>query len=92
MDSTALAAKTSASWPGRPEQIPSEERGSAGCGFKEKRGKAHEVPVHSKAREAIDQWLTASAIGSNSSAPIFPAFGKDKKTLELRHMDRRSIW
>ena len=25
-------------------------------------------------------------------AALFPAFGKDKKTIELRHMDRTSVW
>jgi len=69
-----------------------QRKGERWLRLQEKRGKTHEVPVHSKAREAIDQWLTASDIGSNPSAPLFPAFGKDKKTLELRHMDRRSIW
>ena len=58
----------------------------------EKRGKIHEVPVHSKAREAIDNWLSASGLGSNPKAPLFPGFGKDKKTIELRHMDRSSLW
>jgi hypothetical protein len=57
----------------------------------EKRGKIHEVPVHSKAREAIDQWLLASGLGSNPSAPLFPAFGKSKKTPELSHMDRTTF-
>lgn len=58
----------------------------------EKRGKIDEVPVHSKAREAIDSWLSASGLGSNPKAPLFPCFGKDKKTIELRHMDRSSLW
>jgi len=26
------------------------------------------------------------------SAPLFPAFGKNKKIPELRHMDRTSVW
>ena len=60
--------------------------------LQEKRGKIHEVPVHSKAREAVDHWLVASGLGTNPAAPLFPAFGKDKKTIELRHMDRTSIW
>ena len=60
--------------------------------LEEKRGKIHEVPVHSKAREAIDQWLEASGIASNPDAPLFPAFAKDKKTLSSRHLDRTSIW
>jgi integrase/recombinase XerD len=67
--------------------------------LEEKRGKIHEVPVHSKAREAIDQWLEASGIASNSDAPLFPAFAKDKKTFardkkthQLRHLDRTGVW
>ena len=69
-----------------------ERKGERWLRLHEKRGKIHEVPVHSKAREAIDQWLLASGFGSNPSAPLFPAFGKNKKTPELRHMDRTSVW
>jgi integrase/recombinase XerD len=69
-----------------------ERKGERWVRLHEKRGKIHELPIHPKAREAIEQWLLASGLGSNPSAPLFPAFGKDKKTLELRHMDRRSIW
>jgi len=69
-----------------------ERKGERWLRLHEKRGKIHEVPVHSKAREAIDQWLLASGLGSNTSAPLFPAFGKNKKTPELRHMDRTSVW
>jgi integrase len=58
----------------------------------EKRGKIHEVPVHSDARTAVDHWLCASGLGSDPFAPLFPAFAKDKKTIELRHMDRKSVW
>ena len=49
--------------------------------LQEKRGKIHEVTVHSKAREAVDHWLVASGLGTNPAAPLFPAFGKDKKKL-----------
>jgi len=69
-----------------------ERKGERWLRLHEKRGKIHEVPVHSKAREAIDQWLLASGLGSNPSAPLFPAFGKNKKTPELRHMGRTSVW
>ena len=69
-----------------------ERKGERWLRLSEKRGKIHDVPVHSKAREAIDQWLLASGLGSNPSAPLFPAFGKNKKTPELRHMDRTSVW
>ena len=68
-----------------------ERKGERWLRLSEKRGKIHDVPVHSKAREAIDQWLLASGLGSNPSAPLFPAFGKSKKTPELRHMDRTSV-
>jgi integrase/recombinase XerD len=66
--------------------------------LEEKRGKIHEVPVHSKAREAIDQWLEVSGLESNPDAPLFPAFAKDKKTFardktnQLRPLDRTVIW
>jgi integrase len=69
-----------------------ERKGERWLRLHEKRGKIHEVPVHSKAREAIDEWLLAFGFGSNPSAPLFPAFGKNKKTPELRHMDRTSVW
>jgi integrase/recombinase XerD len=69
-----------------------ERKGERWLRLHEKRGKIHEVPVHSKARQAIDQWLLASNFDSNPSAPLFPAFGKNKKIPELRHMDRTSVW
>jgi site-specific recombinase XerD len=69
-----------------------ERNGERWLRLHEKRGKIHEVPVHSNAREAIDQWLLASSLGCNPSAPLFPAFGKNKETPELRHMDRTSVW
>jgi hypothetical protein len=45
--------------------------------FQEKRGKEHEVPVHSKAKEAVDLWLERSYLTSNPSAPLFPCFGNE---------------
>ena len=68
-----------------------ERAGQRWLRFHEKRGKEHEVPAHSKAREAIDLWLEASGLASNPAAPLFPAFGKDRETMELRCLDRRSI-
>lgn len=75
-----------------------ERKGQRWLRFREKRGKIHEVPVHSKARDAVDQWLAASGLVSNPSAPLFPAFAPDKKTFaqdkktsEIRHLDRRGI-
>ena len=58
-----------------------ERKGTHWLRFKEKRGKIHEVPVHSKAKEAIDQLIAASGVGS--SAPLFPAFAPDKKSLTI---------
>jgi integrase/recombinase XerD len=68
-----------------------ERAGQRWLRFQEKRGKEHEVPVHSKAREAIDLWLETSGLASNSAAPLFPAFGNDRETIELKRLDRRSI-
>jgi integrase/recombinase XerD len=69
-----------------------ERKGERWIRLHEKRGKIHEVPVHSKAREAIDQWVLAYNLASDPSAPLFPAFGNNKKTPELRHLDRTSVW
>ena len=68
-----------------------ERAGQRWLRFQEKRGREHEVPVHSKAKEAIDLWLEASGLASNPAAPLFPAYGKDRETIELKHLDRRSI-
>ena len=69
-----------------------QRKGDHWLRLQEKRGKIHEVPVHSKARQAVDHWLQVSGLETNPVAPLFPAFGKDKKTIQLRHMDRTSIW
>jgi integrase len=68
-----------------------ERGGERWLRFQEKRGKDHEVPVHSKAKEAVDLWLKRSYLGSNQSAPLFPSFGKNRETIELRRLDRRSV-
>ena len=47
--------------------------------------------MHSKAKEAVDLWLERSCLASNPSAPIFPSFGKNRETIELRRLDRRSV-
>ena len=56
-----------------------ERGGTRWLRFQEKRGKEHEVPVHSKAKEAVDLWLKQSLLASNPSAPLFPSFGKNRK-------------
>ena len=68
-----------------------ERGGTRWLRFQEKRGKEHEVPVHSKAKEAVDLWLDQSLLASNSSAPLFPSFGKNRETIEQRRLDRRSV-
>jgi len=68
-----------------------ERGGTRWLRFEEKRGKEHEVPVHSKAKEAVDLWLERSDLASKPSAPLFPSFGKDRETIELRGLDRRSV-
>ena len=68
-----------------------ERGGTRWLRFQEKRGKEHEVPVHSKAKEAVDLWLERSRLASNPSAPLFPSFGKNRETIESRRLDRRSV-
>ena len=68
-----------------------ERAGTRWLRFQEKRGKEHEVPVHSKAKEAVDFWLNQSLLASNPSAPLFPSFGKNRETIESRRLDRRSV-
>jgi integrase len=47
--------------------------------------------VHLKAKEALDLWLERSCLASTSSAPLFSSFGKNRETLNWRHLDRRSV-
>ena len=68
-----------------------ERGGTRWLRFQEKRGKEHEVPVHSKAKEAVDLWLERSYLASKLSAPLFPSFGKNRETIESRRLDRRSV-
>jgi integrase/recombinase XerD len=58
-----------------------ERGGTRWLRFQEKRGKEHDVPVHSKAKEAVDLWLERSCLVSNPSAPLFPSFGKNRERL-----------
>jgi integrase/recombinase XerD len=69
-----------------------ERKGCRWLRLSEKRGKIHEVPVHTQARKAIDEWLAASGLESELSAPLFPAFGPDKNTIQIRHIDRTTVW
>ena len=48
-----------------------ERGGTPWLRFQEKRGKEHEVPVHSKAKEAIDLWLERSFFKSECSTFCF---------------------
>jgi integrase len=68
-----------------------ERGGTRWLRFLEKRGKEREVPVHSKAKEVVDLWLERSRLAANPSAPLCPSFGKNRETIELRRLDRRSV-
>ena len=50
-----------------------------------------ELPVHSKAKEAVDLWLERSNLASNPSTPLFSSFGKNREALNWRRLDRRSV-
>ena len=64
-----------------------ERGGTRWLRFQEKRGREHELPVHSKAREAIDLWSEACGLCSNAEAPLFPAFAKDRDKIELQALE-----
>jgi integrase/recombinase XerD len=66
-----------------------ERGGTRWLRFQKKREKEHQVPAHSKAKETVDLWLERSQLASNPSAPLFPSFGKNRETIELRRLDRR---
>jgi integrase/recombinase XerD len=68
-----------------------ERGGARWLRFQEKRGKVHEVPVHSKAKEAVHLLLERSHLTANPSAPLFPSFGKNRETIKSRRLDRRSV-
>ena len=44
----------------------------------EKGGRRHEVPCHHNLEEYLDAWLTASGIGAEASAPLFPTLRHGK--------------
>ena len=60
--------------------------------LKEKRGKIHEVPVHSEATAAIDNWLSGSGLVSNPSMPLFPSFTHNRLLILNKHMTRMNVW
>src|SRR6202048_1808461 len=68
-----------------------ERGGTRWLRLEEKRGQEHDVPVHTKSKEAVDLWLERSYLASKPSAPLFPSFGKNRETLNWRRLDRRSV-
>jgi site-specific recombinase XerD len=60
--------------------------------FGEKRGKVHELPVHPKAKHAVDTWLANSGLSDHSDWPLFPAFSRDRETPICRPISRRSLY
>jgi site-specific recombinase XerD len=69
-----------------------ERKGIRWLRLKEKRGNLNEVPVHSLARNAIDEWLTESGLNGNPSMPLFPAFSQNRELITTRHMTRVNVW
>jgi integrase/recombinase XerD len=67
-------------------------KGTRWLRLKEKRGNLNEVPVHSVARDAIDEWLMESGLNSSPSMPLFPAFSKNRELITSRHMTRINVW
>ena len=64
----------------------------AGYGSKRNEGKTTRYRcIQRLTKEAVDLWLKRSDLASNPSAPLFPSFGKNRETIELRCLDRRSV-
>ncbi|MGA8655254.1 MAG: tyrosine-type recombinase/integrase [Chthoniobacterales bacterium] len=60
--------------------------------FREKGGKYHDLPVHPRARSALDDWLVRSGLIDQLDAPLFSAFERDRESLTLQKLNRRSIY
>jgi integrase len=58
----------------------------------QERGNINEVPVHSAARDAIDEWLLESGLAEMASMPLFPAFSQNRELITSRPMTRVNIW
>ena len=60
-----------------------ERGGARWLRFQEKRGKEHEVPVHSKAKESVDLWLERSHRRQIQVLPCFLPLPRIVKRLNL---------
>jgi integrase/recombinase XerD len=67
-------------------------KGNRWLRLKEKRGNINEVPVHSVARNAIDEWLRESGLNESPAMPLFPAFSENRELITSRHMTRVNVW
>ena len=56
--------------------------------FKEKGGKAKELPVHHKLEELLDEYLKVTGLGAEPSSPLFPAALKDPRRYTRRELVR----
>ena len=68
-----------------------ERGGARWLRFQEKRGKEHEVPVHSKAKEAVDLWLERSYLASNPTWRAAGRCGLARSTKALINLSSTSL-
>jgi integrase len=63
----------------------------AGYGSKRNEGKNTRFRCTQRLKKQSIFRLERSYLASNPSAPLFPSFGKNRETIELRRLDRRSV-
>jgi len=58
----------------------------------EKGGKHHEVPIHHKAEEYLDQYMDAAGLWDAKGTPLFRTAVGRSHTLSLRGLQRQEAW
>ena len=58
----------------------------------EKGGKYHEIPVHHKAEEYLDAYLSAAGIEGETKTPLFRSAAGKTKRLTERRMKRENVF
>jgi integrase/recombinase XerD len=57
----------------------------------EKGSKYHEMPLHHKAEQYLDEYIEAAGIGEEKKQPLFRALDR-RRGLSSRRLDRRDCW
>jgi len=73
-------------------KITSRGKGSVGCGFTKSAAKFTRCQSTRRPGKPSTTGFLPPILDLILLPPLFPAFGKNKKIPELRHMDRTSVW